>query len=70
MEDGLCRKYSLVLTLYTSGNLESFLRRNRDNMSLATDEGRMKLWAFQVRIRTEDTLQYNNILVRYANKGL
>jgi len=52
-EDGLCRKYSLVLTLYTSGNLEGHLKKLRSSglkEPVENEEllGRMLVWAYQV----------------------
>ena len=44
------QQYSLILTLYTSGNLEGFLRSGKKSgsLSLDTDLMRMVNWAYQV----------------------
>jgi hypothetical protein len=41
------RKYSLILTLYTSGSLEGYLAQNR-NLNLTRDDPRLRKWAFQI----------------------
>ena len=48
-EDGLCRKYSLVLTVYTSGNLLGYLKKHENELKEDKTGRKLKTWAYQVR---------------------
>ena len=43
------KKYSLILTLYTLGNLEGHLKKQRGKMTLEDDLPKMLSWALEVR---------------------